>query len=162
MKSPRPPRWRRTVAGRRETNRRLIAYGAFVGLAAGIVSLLLIGTDVRGSADEIVPLALMLPAGIYVLWWIAFPGMALDRVDVVPDAEQQIDVDERVRTIEATFDDLAVPGARKRSILPADRAATAQFRASIRRGRATTPEDMAQFGISRPAVQPPSARADQG
>jgi hypothetical protein len=138
----------------------MIAWGAAIGLVAGIVAQVAIGRDVHGELASLVRLSMVLPAAFYVLWWIMFPGVALDRDEVLADDGDRLDVEERLKHIESAFNQDAMPIARHRSILPADRAATEQFRVSIRRGRATTEADVAQFGLRR--HEQPEGRAEQG
>jgi hypothetical protein len=139
----------------------MIAWGAAIGLVGGIVAQVTVGRDVHGELGNLVRLAMLLPAAFYVLWWVAFPGVALDRDDIAAEDADGLDVDERLKYIESAFNDAAMPIARHRSILPADRAATERFRASIRRGRATTQLDVEQFGLRRTTRQP-DGHAEQG
>jgi len=126
----------------------MILAGALVGLLAGIVASLLV-PDVESDIRGLVRLAFVLPAAIYVLWWLGSPGITLEHDDAVP-VEPSVDIEERIEQIEATFDQAAMPRAGRHSIDPVDPAAVATFRRSIRRARATSAADIAQFGVRHP------------
>jgi hypothetical protein len=115
MESRRPTRWRRRDARRRSSIRRLLLAGAIVGLAGGLLAQSSVEGSLRGHQDLewLVRLALVLPALIFVAWWLLSPGIADEPEELV---EEPIDADERLERIEATFDDAAVPRAAARAL----------------------------------------------
>ena len=122
-----------------------IAIGATV---AGIVVQLLLD----GPADaptNVVRVALLLPAALFIAWWCAFPGLALDEREEV--AAPTIDVDARIERIERSFDATAVPRASHRVAASVDETERALFRASVRRsGAGVTERDHSVWGVPRP------------
>ncbi len=118
----------------------------------GIVAQRSVTGHVAGGAEYewLVRGALVLPAVIFFLWWLLFPGIALEE----PPAEEQvapIDADERLERIEATFDSAAVPQARRSRLdHDVDDVERATYRASIRRDASIGAAEPASFGIRRP------------
>lgn len=151
MTSPRPSRWKASVERRRTATRRMILAGALVGLVGGIVATMVV-PDVDSDLRGLVRLAFVLPVAVYVLWWLASPGITLERDEAEP-AAAAVDVEERIERIEATFDQAAMPRAGRHSIDPVDPATAASFRSSIRRAPATSAADVAQYGVRHPEPQ---------
>src|SRR5688572_29481086 len=133
MESPRPARWRRRDARRRSSVRRLLLWGGIVGLAAGLVAQRAVAHNATAGSEYewLIRGALVLPAVIFFLWWLVFPGIALD--EPATDLTPKIDAEERLERIEATFDAAAVPRARRTSFDQVNDDARAVYRASIRR-----------------------------
>ncbi len=149
MESPRPARWRRRDARRRSSIRRLLLAGGATGLAAGLVAQRAVeGHAGAGTEYEwLIRGALVLPAVIFFLWWLLFPGISLE--EPAEDDAPMIDATERLERIEATFDSAAVPHARHHRFDGVDGEARTAYRRSIRR-RSGAQADPASFGIRRP------------
>lgn len=126
----------------------MLAAGALVGLLAGLASQALAGgvdPDIRG----LVRVALLLPAGVFVAWWLLVPGIGVDSDEVVAEdrAAAPLDVETRVRQIEAAFDDTAVPRSSGHRIARPDPATRDALRRTIRRPAASG--DAHRFGVRR-------------
>jgi hypothetical protein len=163
MKSPRPPRWQRKVDRTRAWGRRTFKWVALIGLLVGLFALPLVNVD--DDIEGLIRLAMVLPAAVFVLWWMFFPGIALDKEYQPVPAEDLVDVQARIDQIEQTFDAATFPRATRRSVTPVDAATATDFRGSIRRDGAASPEDVAKWGIRREAFIERMQRArtaDQG
>lgn len=129
----------------------MLLAGAFVGIVAGLLAQPAVA-GVEGDVRIFARLALVLPALVFVGWWVAVPGVAADRDEVEPVVHSTIDVDARLDRIESTFDTAAVPRAGRHAIEPANPQIQAEFRRSIRRVEPSTAVGMERFGIRRPDV----------
>ena len=102
-------------------------------------------------------LAMMLPAVIFVMWWMIGPGLTIDQVD---DAEAPVtdpqDLAERIRAVEHVFDNVAVPAA-KRAAHEDERE---WFRASINRDSPDAAGAGETWGLPHNDAMPPRS-ADQ-
>lgn len=130
------------------------------GLVAGLVAQRAVDANgAQGTEYEwLVRTALVLPAVIFFLWWMLFPGIALEE----PSEEEltPIDAEERLERIEATFDAAAVPRARRSRLdHDVDDIERATYRASIRRDPDFAAADPASYGIRRPARRDDAADA---
>lgn len=128
----------------------MLVWGGVAGLVAGLVAQRAVdGTGGQGPEYEwLVRGALVLPAVIFFLWWLLFPGIALE--EPAQEEVEPIDAEERLERIEATFDSAAVPRARRRSFQTVDDAARLAYRATIRRDDVVA-ADPANYGIRRAA-----------
>lgn len=151
MSATRASRWQRRRAARRDTVRRMLAIGALVGVIAGILAQVAVN-GVDEDIRALVRMALLLPAGIFVAWWLLIPGMAVDADEIEPIADTRIDVDARVERIEAAFDETAVPRMGAHRVSPPDEATRDELRSSIRRPDVS--EDPARYGTRRPSIPP--------
>jgi hypothetical protein len=150
MQTERTPRWRRRRASRDSLLRHVLAGGAAVGLGAGVLAQLVIG-DPHGELDWLVRIALLLPVGVYVAWWLFGPGIG--PVDQGSDAIPTLDAQERLERIEAVFDTAAVPRPRREQPQVGSHApGLEEFRASIRRDPGVR-ADPDSFGIRRPVAR---------
>lgn len=131
----------------------MLGWAAFVGLAAGAASLLVFDADQAGDTSLVlVRIALVLPAVIYVLWWIAFPrptllhpDLEMPREGAEPDALSQ-----RMELIEESFAGADRRRFRRRPPEPAPPAARELLNRSVRRPSQTTAADRAaDFGLRR-------------
>lgn len=129
----------------------MLAFGALFGVVAGLLAQGAV-SGVDEDIRSLVRLALLLPAGIFVAWWLLIPGMAVDADEVEPIADARIDVEARVERIEAAFDAMAVPRMGAHRVSPPDEATRDELRSSIRRPDVS--EDPARFGIRRPTSPP--------
>ncbi len=117
---------------------------------AGLVAQLVVDTGAYGTEYEwLVRGALVLPAVIFFLWWLLFPGVALE--EPAEEALAPIEAEERLERIEATFDAAAVPRARRTSVDQVNDEARGTYRASIRRDPDLAAIDPTTYGIRRPA-----------
>lgn len=127
----------------------MLAVGAVVGLVAGLVAQLFVG-GVDGELGWLVRLALLLPAVVFVGWWLLVPGLKLeepaDERTAEPAGAAQ---DGRVERIAMVFDSAAVPSRRRHRIEPADSALRETYRASVRRDRGARTESKDAWGIRR-------------
>ena len=150
MQDPRPSTWRHRDRRRRTTVRGLLLAGAVVGLLGGLLAQVLVDEGVSGSDIEwLVRAALVLPAVIFVSWWLLAPGIALDEPSDT-GIPVTIDPAERLGRIEATFDTAAVPCTRRRSLDSGDAVVASDYRASLRRDASDATVDRASFGVARP------------
>lgn len=125
----------------------MLAAGALVGIVVGLGAQALVGgvdEEIRG----LVRVALLLPAGIFVAWWLLVPGISLDRGETEPDVDGRIDVAAKVERIEAAFDETAVPRVGGHRVTPPEGAVREELRNTIRRPQASA--DTSQFGLRRP------------
>ena len=118
---------------------------------AGLVAQRAVADNVTADTEYewLIRGALVLPAVIFFLWWLLFPGIALEEPAV--EEFDSIDADERLERIEATFDAAAVPRARRTSVEQVDDGARRAYRASVRRDPDIAAADHASYGIRRPA-----------
>jgi hypothetical protein len=155
METLRPPKWRRHERRRTKDARRLLAAGAVVGVAAGLIAQAFVSSSVHGEIEGIVRMALLLPGIVFIAWWRFSPGMkselvtesALDAAPVLAD---------RVDRVEQIFDPAAVPRARRERLEAAGDAAREIYQATLRRH----PQSMvthASFGVRRPEPHVPDA-----
>lgn len=131
----------------------MLAAGAAVGLLAGLLAQPFV-TQLHlhdGEIEGLVRLALLLPAGIFVAWWLLVPGMSLraDEPDVDVEAQDTVDPESRLQQIEATFDSTAVPSADRHRITRPSPTVRAELRDSVRRPQAA-PGAGGRFGVGRP------------
>ena len=92
---------------------------------------------------------MLLPALIYVAWWLVDPTVA--RQDAA-GPEPTINAQARLERIESTFDEAAVPRARReRPVAGEDAPARREFRSSIRR-EDEVDVDPGSFGVRRPPL----------
>lgn len=111
----------------------MLARGAVVGLAAGIVSQAFVG-GVDGELGWLVRLALLLPAVVFVAWWLLVPGLRLeDATDAAPADAQEPAALSRVERIETVFDSAAVPRGRRGQLEQPDDGLRETYRSSVRR-----------------------------
>lgn len=147
------PRWRRRIHVRREVLRRNLAVSAALGIGGGIAGLVLVHGDAGSDIVPLVRLAMMLPAIVFVAWWMTGPGLIIDPASEaqapVTDPEQ---LAERMRAVEHVFDDVAVPAA-KRVAHDDERE---WFRASIRRDLPNEAAAEDSWGLPRRAPVAPS------
>lgn len=130
--------------------RRLLAWGGITGLVGGLVAQRAVDHNVAAGTEYewLVRGALVLPAVIFFLWWMLFPGIALE--EPAEAVAEPIAAEERLERIEATFDSAAVPRARRTTFEHVNDGARAAYRASIRRDHDLAAVDPASFGIRRP------------
>lgn len=128
----------------------MLAVGAGVGLALGVLSLILIGIPDDDQA-WLERAALLLPTVVYVVWWFIDPNLQQLADEPVED-DQTPPADVRIERIESVFDEAAVPRARReRPTLPQDSPRRNELRASIRRDEDAAAEiDPESFGVRRP------------
>lgn len=113
------------------------------------------GTATSSEYEVLVRVALILPAVIFFLWWLLFPGIALEEPSV--EATAPIDAEERLERIEAAFDSTAVPRARRSKFEQVNEDAHVVYRASIRRDPADSALTPESFGVRRNRVDDTSA-----
>ena len=118
----------------------------------GLIAQVAVHETIDGSDIEpLVRLALVLPAFVFLLWWLLIPGLSLEE-PAEPVALAPIDPEERLDRIEATFDTAAVPRARRHELEQVDGAAHRTYRATIRRDEDQATVDPNSFGIRRPEL----------
>lgn len=142
----------------------MVGAGALVGLLACLASLVLIGETVNGELEGLARLAIVLPAGIFVTWWLLVPGIRLDR-DEVPPSDEEHAAAERIQHIEEAFADAPfVMGRRARRVVDEPTAALAEmYRGSIVRRPQTSGLTPSEYGVRRPqGVDEGTPRASGG
>lgn len=126
----------------------MLAAGAVSGLVAGVLAL---GT-ISGVSDDIrslAQLAMLLPVGIFVAWWLLVPGMALDRDERSPIEDEIFDVEARVQQIQVAFDASAQPHTGGHPVAPSDESVRDELRRSIRRPVGSERAAATNYGIRR-------------
>jgi hypothetical protein len=108
-----------------------LAISALLGITGGLAGLVLVDPHAGSDMVALIRLALLMPAGVFVMWWMLGPGIKIEEVaDTAEAPETDPDVlAKRMREVEHVFDNVAVPAA-KRVSSDDERA---WFRASIRR-----------------------------
>jgi hypothetical protein len=137
----------------------MLAAGAFVGLVVALAGVTFVEAKVNGEVRHLARFAFLLPPGIFVLWWLFFPGFSVDRGEVsAEEAAAAVDatrIDERIARIISTFDDSAVPRP-TRAPQPEDPTARDTLLRSVRRNPDLLPlEDANAYGLRRRVVAEP-------
>jgi hypothetical protein len=127
--------------------RRVLAWGAIVGGLAGLIAQLFVHVPESSGIVPLVLVSLLFPAVIFGVWWLLSPDIAVEPVE---DA-QPLDSEERLQRIEATFDQTAVPRARRHELDGSSVEERSRFRSSIGIHASTGEQDPASFGVPRPA-----------
>jgi hypothetical protein len=123
--------WKRRNERQRVVLRRLLGWGAVVGLAAGLVAQAAVTGDGVGAAPEwLVRLALVLPGVIFLTWLLASRSLLFDEPGESA-VRATVDSEERLERLERTFDSAAVPRARRASIDSASEVRRSEYRQSI-------------------------------
>ncbi|MCW2927358.1 MAG: hypothetical protein JWM86_1326 [Thermoleophilia bacterium] len=92
----------------------MLAAGAFVGLVVALVGMTYVEGRVSGDVRHLARFAFVLSPALFVLWWLGFHGLAVDKglavgADGAAAAGDRPSIDERIAKIIATFDNAAVP-----------------------------------------------------
>lgn len=156
MDTPRPLKWRRHERRRTKDVRRLLAAGAVVGIAMGLVAQAFVGSSVHGEIEGIVRLTLLLPGLVFIAWWLLSPGAPAELTmdDAVTPTGATAD---RVDYVEHVFDAAAVPGARRGQLqAPSDDVTREDYLATLRRHPQSDVPSSA-FGVRRPERHAPEA-----
>ncbi len=123
----------------------MFAWGAVVGIVAGVIALATLGRP-DGEIDWLIRIALLLPGVVYVAWWLIGPGIG-PSVAEHGELPKTLDAQQRLERIESTFDSAAVPRPRRaQPAIGEDAPGLREFRASIRRA-ASTEADSAKYGV---------------
>jgi hypothetical protein len=152
--------WKRRDASQRAVLRRLLAWGAVVGLAAGLVAQAAVTQEGVGGVPEwLVRLALVLPGVLFLTWMLVARATVLDE-PIVDAPIVEIDPEAKLERIEAAFDTAAVPQARRTSMDPA----SSGLRTEYHRSLGARPEDAdpvlrETFGLPTRAAAVPATPA---
>lgn len=111
----------------------MLAIGAVVGLVGGLVAQAFVG-GVEGELGWLVRLALLVPALVFVAWWLLVPGLRLDQgMPAAPPEVQEPPAPSRLERIETVFDAAAVPRTRRTRLEQPGERLRETYRSSVRR-----------------------------
>jgi hypothetical protein len=153
MEKSRPQKWRRHERRRTKDVRRLLAAGAVVGVAAGLVAQAFVSSSIHGEIEGLVRMALLLPGLVFIGWWLLSPvGTTELLVDAPTDSAPA--VADRAERVEHVFDSAAVPRARRSRLHPSDDHAAREIYQSTLRRHPQSDVSTASFGVRRPEPSP--------
>lgn len=131
----------------------MLAIGAMVGLVVGIVAQVFVG-GVDGELGWLVRLALLVPALVFVAWWLLVPGLRLEEgMPAVPPELQDAPGPSRLERIETVFDTAAVPRSRRTRLERPGDGLRETYRSSVRREDADV-DEAAEAWRMRHSVRP--------
>lgn len=142
----------------------MLAAGAFVGLATALLAVAFVDQEGGSDVQHLARFAFVLPPAVFVLWWLLFPGIAVDRGELsAEEAAAAVDgehVDTRITRIVSAFDGSPVPRP-TRTPQPDDPAARNTLMNSVRRDPNVVPLDETNaYGLRRRVPPPAPVVAD--
>lgn len=116
---------------RLRATRRILGEGAIGGLVLGVGAQFFVGDSLHGTHEWLVRLALMLPAIVFLGWWIVSPGLHQEESALAESGEHNDHTLSLATRVEQVFDSAAVP--RGHHVRLTEQESSEDFASSIRR-----------------------------